>query len=94
VGSFVGDSRKEWNGRFRDDVRDFLRGQAESVQRFADRLLGSPQIYGHERRAPGQSVNFVTYRDGFTLNDLVSYDLRHNQANGEEVLGGVVVVLL
>jgi isoamylase len=84
VGSFVGDNWKEWNGRFRDDVRDFLRGEPGSVRRFADRLLGSPQIYGHEQRDPEQSVNFVTSHDGFTLNDLVSYNQKHNQANGEE----------
>jgi len=83
VGGFVGDSWKEWNGRFRDDARSFFRGEDASVARFADRLLGSPEIYGHEEREPEQSVNFVTCHDGFTLNDLVSYDRKHNEANGE-----------
>jgi glycogen operon protein len=83
VGSFIGDSWREWNGRFRDDVRSFFRGEKNSVQHFADRLLGSPAIYGHEEREPEQSVNFVTCHDGFTLNDLVSYDRKHNEANGE-----------
>ena len=84
VGSFVGDSWKEWNGRFRDDVRNFFRGENGSLARFADRLVGSPQIYGHENREAEQSVNFVTCHDGFTLNDLVSYDSKHNEANGED----------
>ena len=83
VGSFVGDSWKEWNGRFRDDVRDFLRGQAGTVTRLADRFLGSPEIYGHKEREAEQSVNFVTCHDGFTLNDLVSYNQKHNEENGE-----------
>jgi isoamylase len=84
VGSFIGDSWKEWNGRFRDDVRGFFRGEEGSAARFADRVLGSPEIYGHEEREPEQSVNFVTCHDGFTLNDLVSYNDKHNEANGEE----------
>jgi glycogen operon protein len=84
VGGFVGDSWKEWNGRFRDDVRSFFRGDRGSVARFADRLVGSPEIYGHEDREPEQSVNFVTCHDGFTLNDLVSYDRKHNEGNGED----------
>jgi isoamylase len=83
VGSFIGDSWKEWNGRFRDDVRAFFRGEPGSVARMADRLVGSPEIYGHEQREVEQSVNFVTCHDGFTLNDLVSYDGKHNEANGE-----------
>src|SRR3974377_1474266 len=84
VGSFVGDSWKEWNGRFRDDVRSFFRGDDGSVRAFADRLLGSPEVYGHEEREAEQSVNFVTCHDGFTLNDLVSYNQKHNEANGEQ----------
>jgi isoamylase len=84
VGSFVGDSWKEWNGRFRDDLRDFFRAAAGSTARVADRLIGSPKIYGHEQREAEQSVNFVTCHDGFTLNDLVSYDRKHNEANGED----------
>lgn len=82
VGSFVGDSWQEWNGRFRDDVRRFLKSDG-SVSAIASRLLGSPDIYGHEEREPEQSINFVTCHDGFTLNDLVSYNDKHNEANGE-----------
>lgn len=84
VGSFVGDAWKEWNGRFRDDVRDFFRGESGAVRRLADRMVGSPEIYGHEEREAEQSVNFVTCHDGFTLNDLVSYNQKHNESNGEE----------
>ena len=83
VGSFVGDSWKEWNGRFRDDVRSFFRGDEGSASRFADRMLGSHEIYGHAEREAERSVNFVTCHDGFTLNDLVSYNAKHNEANGE-----------
>ena len=83
VGSFVGDSWREWNGRFRDDVRSFFRGDEGTLQHFADRLLGSHEIYGHEQREAEQSVNFVTCHDGFTLNDLVSYNQKHNESNGE-----------
>jgi glycogen operon protein len=83
VGSFVGDSWQEWNGRFRDDVRRFLRGDDGAVSGVATRILGSPDIYGHEEREAEQSINFVTCHDGFTLNDLVSYNSKHNEANGE-----------
>jgi glycogen operon protein len=83
VGSFVGDSWREWNGRFRDDVRSFVKGDNGAVSRLAARLLGSPDIYGHKEREPEQSINFVTCHDGFTLNDLVSYNQKHNEANGE-----------
>jgi glycogen operon protein len=88
VGSFIGDSWKEWNGHFRDDVRSFLRSENGSVQRFADRVLGSHEIYHHEAREAEQSVNFVTCHDGFTLNDLVSYNQKHNKANGEDNCDG------
>jgi isoamylase len=84
VGSFVGDSWKEWNGRFRDDVRSFFRGEDGSVGRFADRLLGSPAIYSHKEREAEQSINYVTCHDGFTVNDLVSYNQKHNEANGQD----------
>ncbi|HKC41197.1 MAG TPA: glycogen debranching protein GlgX [Gemmatimonadales bacterium] len=83
VGSFAGDAWQEWNGRFRDDVRSFFRGERSTVNRVADRLIGSPEIYGHKEREAEQSVNFVTCHDGFTLNDLVTYDHKHNEANGE-----------
>lgn len=84
VGHFVGDAWREWNGRFRDDVRDFLRGERGSLRRVADRLVGSPEVYGHKGREAEQSVNFVTCHDGFTLNDQVSYNQKHNEANGED----------
>ena len=84
VGNFIGDGWREWNGRFRDDVRGFFRGDRGSVARVADRLLGSPQIYGHKEREAEESVNFVTCHDGFTLNDLVSYNEKHNEPNGED----------
>jgi isoamylase len=88
VGSFVGDSWREWNGRFRDDVRSFFRGEEGMVRRLADRLTGSPEIFGHENREAEQSLNFVTCHDGFTLNDLVSYERKHNQDNGEHNCDG------
>jgi glycogen operon protein len=84
VGSFVGDSWKEWNGRFRDDVRAFFRGDRDTAGRLPNRLLGSPDLYAHKRREPEQSINFITCHDGFTLNDLVSYGQKHNEANGEQ----------
>src|SRR6516164_8450981 len=83
VGSFVGDSWREWNGRFRDDIRSFFQSEDGSLQRFADRMVGSHEIYRHKRREAEESVNFVTCHDGFTLNDLVSYNEKHNEANGE-----------
>ena len=75
---------QEWNGRFRDDVRRFVKGDNGSVAALATRLLGSPDIYGHKEREAEQSINFVTCHDGFTLNDLVSYNQKHNEANGED----------
>jgi isoamylase len=84
VGSFIGDSWQEWNGKFRDDMRSFLKGDRGTVSRFATRLLASPDLYSWEEREPYQSVNFITCHDGFTLNDLVSYNDKHNDANGEE----------
>jgi isoamylase len=83
VGSFIGDSWQEWNGRFRDDLRRFLKGDLASVGGLATRLMGSPDLYGHEEREAEQSIHFVTCHDGFTLNDLVSYNDKHNEANGE-----------
>jgi isoamylase len=84
VSSLIGDSWQEWNGRFRDDVRSFFRGDEDSVTRLADRLLGSPDICAHKSREAEQSVNFVTCHDGFTLNDLASYNQKHNEANAED----------
>jgi isoamylase len=83
VGTFIGDSWKEWNGRFRDDIRSLVKGDTGTVSPLAARLLGSPDLYGHQEREPEQSINFVTCHDGFTLNDLVSYNGKHNEANGE-----------
>ena len=84
VGCFIGDSWREWNGHFRDDFRAFFRGDENTVPLIADRLLGSPALYGHKGREAEQSVNFVTCHDGFTLNDLVSYNEKHNLANGDD----------
>jgi glycogen operon protein len=83
VGSFIGDRWKEWNGQFRDDIRSFFRGDRGSVGNLPARFFASPDLYGHEEREPEQSINFVTCHDGFTLNDLVSYNHKHNEANGE-----------
>ena len=83
VGNFFGDHWKEWNGRFRDDVRAFVKGDAGHAGTLATRFLASPDIYGHRDREPEQSINFVTSHDGFTLNDLVSYNEKHNLENGE-----------
>ena len=83
VGSFIGDTWQEWNGRFRDDLRKFVKGDEGAVPALASRLLGSPDIYAHEQREAEQSINFVTCHDGFTLNDVVSYDHKHNHDNGE-----------
>ncbi|MEN3586597.1 glycogen debranching protein GlgX [Streptomyces sp. ZYX-F-203] len=74
----------EWNGRYRDAVRDFWRGTEHTLGEFASRLTGSSDLYEHSRRRPRASVNFVTAHDGFTLRDLVSYDDKHNHANGED----------
>jgi glycogen operon protein len=84
LGTFVGDSWCEWNGRFRDDVRSFVKADHGTVTRLARRILGSPDIFGHQEREPEKSINFSTCHDGFTLNDLVSYDRKHNEANAED----------
>ncbi|MBO0736663.1 MAG: glycogen debranching protein GlgX, partial [Alphaproteobacteria bacterium] len=84
VGSFVGDSWKEWNGQFRDDIRSFLKGDNRVARAAAYRLTGSPDVYQREEREADQSINFVTCHDGFTLNDLVSFNNKHNDANGED----------
>jgi glycogen operon protein len=78
---------REWNDRYRDDVRDFWRGQA-SAARFASRFTGSSDLYSGSGRGPTASVNFVTAHDGFTLADLVSYDAKHNEANFEHNADG------
>jgi glycogen operon protein len=83
VGSFIGDRWKEWNGRFRDDVRSFVKSDPGMISKLASRFLASPDLYAHEEREPEQSINFITCHDGFTLNDLVSYNHKHNWANKE-----------
>ncbi|MFE6235586.1 glycogen debranching protein GlgX [Cellulosimicrobium sp. NPDC057862] len=74
----------EWNGQYRDTVRDFWRGEPSTLPELASRLTGSSDLYEHSGRKPIASINFVTAHDGFTLNDLVSYDEKHNEANGED----------
>ncbi|RAY11671.1 glycogen debranching enzyme GlgX [Actinomadura craniellae] len=73
----------EWNGKYRDTVRDFWRGRPATMPEFASRLTGSSDLYEHSSRRPVASINFVTCHDGFTLGDLVSYNTKHNEANGE-----------
>ena len=74
----------EWNGKYRDTVRDFWRGESATLGEFASRLTGSSDLYEHSGRKPIASINFVTAHDGFTLRDLVSYNEKHNDANGED----------
>jgi isoamylase len=73
----------EWNGRYRDTARDFWRGEDSTLGEFAHRFVGSPDLYALNGRRPNASINFITCHDGFTLNDLVSYNEKHNDANGE-----------
>jgi glycogen operon protein len=84
VGSFIGERFAEWNSQFRDDVRRFLKGEDSAVNRISNRLLGSPDIYPQPERETNRSINFFTCHDGFTLNDLVSYDHKHNEMNEEQ----------
>ena len=79
----------EWNGKYRDTLRDYWRGADRSLPEFGYRLTGSSDLYAHNGRKPYASVNFVTCHDGFTLTDLVSYDHKHNEANGEENVDGM-----
>jgi isoamylase len=83
VGTFTGDFWKEWNGKFRDDIRSFLKGDQGVIRKIACRLLGSSDIFGQITPMTDPSINFITCHDGFTLNDLVSYNQKHNEANGE-----------
>ena len=83
VGNFPG-LWTEWNGKYRDTVRDYWRGQPATLGEFASRLTGSSDLYEATGRRPSASINFVVAHDGFTLNDLVSYNEKHNQANGED----------
>ena len=75
---------REWNGKYRDTVRDFWRGEPATLGEFASRLTGSSDLYNHNGRRPTASINFITAHDGFTLNDLVSYNEKHNEANQED----------
>ena len=88
IGHFPGDRWAEWNGRYRDDVRRFVRGDPGLVGAIASRLAGSADIYHERGGSPMNSINFVTCHDGFTLNDLVSFNQKHNEANGENNADG------
>jgi glycogen operon protein len=83
VGAFPGMAWAEWNGRYRDVVRRFVRGDPGLTGEVATRIAGSADLYADDGRLPGNSINFVTCHDGFTLRDLVSYNVKHNEANGE-----------
>jgi len=84
VGAFPGMSWAEWNGRYRDAMRRFVRGEPGLAAEVATRIAGSADLYADDGRLPGNSINFVTCHDGFTLRDLVSYEAKHNEANGED----------
>lgn len=84
VGRFPGQRWSEWNGRYRDDVRRYWRGDPGMTGALANRLCGSADLYQQSGKEPLNSINYVTCHDGFTLNDLVSYTNKHNEANGEE----------
>lgn len=88
VGSFVGHRWAEWNGKYRDDVRRFIRGDTGVIGDFAARLTGSHDLYQQPDREPNRSINFITCHDGFTLNDLVSYNHKHNDDNSDGNSGG------
>jgi isoamylase len=83
VGRFPGERWCEWNGPYRDDIRRFLRGEPGIIGAVATRITGSQDLFGPEDEKPTNSINFLTCHDGFTLNDLVSYNGKHNEANGE-----------
>jgi glycogen operon protein len=89
IGSFPGVRWAEWNGRFRDDVRRFVRGDRGVVGAVATRIAGSADLYQASGRGPTNSINFITCHDGFTLMDLVSYNGKHNEANGEGNRDGI-----
>lgn len=84
LGTFIGDRWAEWNGKYRDDVREFVKGGEGMMRAMSQRVTGSPDLFRNLTRDPNRSINFVTCHDGFTMNDLVSYDRKHNWANGEE----------
>jgi isoamylase len=89
IGDFPGYRWAEWNGRFRDDIRRFVKGDAGMVGAVAWRLAGSSDLYQSSRHLPINSINFISCHDGFTLNDLVSYNHKHNEANGENNQDGI-----
>lgn len=84
VGSFPGKRWSDWNGAYRDDIRCYWRGDYGKAGAFASRLCGSEDLYNHSEKTPANSINFITCHDGFTLEDLVSYEHKHNLANGED----------
>jgi glycogen operon protein len=84
VGAFPGMAWVEWNGRYRDVMRRFVRGDPGLLGEVASRIAGSADMYGKDLRLPANSINFITCHDGFTLNDLVSYNCKHNEANFED----------
>ena len=89
IGYFPGYRWAEWNGRYRDDIRRFVKGDPGLVGAVASRIAGSADIYEADGELPINSVNFITCHDGFTLNDLVSYNGKHNEANGEGNRDGI-----
>jgi len=89
IGHFPGDRWAEWNGHYRDDIRRFVKGEPGCVSALASRLAGSADLYQGRGQLPINSINFVTCHDGFTLNDLVSYNEKHNDANGEGNRDGI-----
>jgi len=89
IGQFPGDRWSEWNGRYRDDVRRFVKGDPGMIGAVASRLAGSADLYQAKGELPTNSINFVTCHDGFTLNDLISYNEKHNLANGEDNRDGI-----
>jgi isoamylase len=84
LANFGGDRWAVWNGQFRDHARQFVAGGEKTVAALADNLVGSASLFQHADRLPSRSVNFITAHDGFTLNDLVTYEAKHNEANGEQ----------
>jgi glycogen operon protein len=89
IGHFPGDRWAEWNGRYRDDIRRFVKGDPGVIGAVAARIAGSADIYQYRGQEPINSINFVTCHDGFTLQDLVSYNAKHNEANGENNRDGI-----
>ncbi|ARV57301.1 glycogen debranching enzyme GlgX [Nostocales cyanobacterium HT-58-2] len=89
IGSFPGSRYAEWNGRFRDDIRRYVKGDPGLVGAVASRIAGSADLYQESGHLPINSINFITCHDGFTLNDLVSYNYKHNEDNGEDNRDGI-----